>query len=262
MAATAGIGVSTMLSACTPHSSSSATTEALPTGFLGPLPTASPGPQILPIDPSMPTFGRPSGPIYALPTTSGNPIAWTVDDGFSSDVVTDYAVFAKTTGARITFFMCGKARGWANAAEILRPMVESGQVQIANHTHNHVRMVDASDDLIRQELMTNHDVIASLFGVDARPYFRPPFGLYDERVARAAASVGYTVPVLWNGTLSDAGEIDPQLIFDFANRYMNAGTILLGHANYWPVTTIFSDLVRLLDDRNLSTVTLNDVYRA
>lgn len=236
--------------------------EPLPVGSLGPLPAATPGPQILPLDPAMPTFGVPSGSIHALPTTVGNPIAWTVDDGFGPKVVADYVDFAASSGARLTFFICGKAQSWTDVAPALRPLVESGQVQIANHTHNHIRMVDASDDLIRDELMSNHAVIERLFGVDARPYFRPPFGLYDDRVARAAASVGYSVPVLWNGTLSDAGEIDPQLLLEFASRYMQPGVILLGHANQWPIVTVFRQLVGILEERGLVTVTLNDVFRA
>jgi peptidoglycan/xylan/chitin deacetylase (PgdA/CDA1 family) len=257
-----GVGVTTVLTACIPLRAEDAVIESLPSGSLAPLPTALPGPQILPLDPTMPIFGVPSGSIYSLPTTVGNPIAWTVDDGWDADVVESYAAFARETGARLTFFICGSANGWSRSASILKPLVESGQVQIANHTHSHIRMVDASDDVIRDELMTNHDVIQNLFGVDARPYFRPPFGVYDERVARVAASVGYTVPVLWNGTLSDAGAIDPTLLVDFASRYMKPGVILLGHANHWPVATVFPQLVKILEDRNLVTVTLNDVYRA
>jgi len=260
--AVAGMGITAVLAACSSARPDSLVAQQLPAGSLSELPVASPGPQILRIDPAMQTFPIPNGAIYSLPSTEGSPIAWTVDDGFGADVVNGYAEFAQTTGARITFFMCGQAPGWAQAAEKLKPLVSSGQVQIANHTHSHIRMVDATDQQIQDELMRNHDEILRLFGVDARPYFRPPYGLYDERVAAAAASVGYSVPVLWNGTLSDSGEIDPQLLVDFASRYMNPGGILLGHANYWPVVTVFRQLVGLLEQRGLVTVTLNDVFRA
>ena len=263
IAGVAGVGITGVLAACAPlRSGLGADAEILPSGWLAPLPAANPGPQILPIDPAMPRFSKPSGSIYSLPSSVGNPIAWTVDDGWGSDVVEAYANFARDTGARITFFMCGKASSWSKSAAILKPMVDTGQVQIANHTHNHIRMVDASDDQIRAELMSNHDVITQLFGVDARPYFRPPYGVYDDRVARVAASVGYTVPVLWNATLSDSGEIDPEILLSFADRYMQAGNILLGHANYWPVTTVFRQLTGILEDRGLATVTLNDVFAA
>lgn len=262
MAAATGMGVSAFLAACAPTKGEVETVQALPSGFLGDLPVAAPGPQILPLDPAMPTFPVPSGSIYSLPSAVGNAIAWTVDDGFGADVVDGYAEFAKRSGARITFFICGKAPGWADAADKLRPLVESGQVQIANHTHSHFRMVDATDDFIREDLMRNHDEIVKIFGVDARPYFRPPFGVYDDRVASVAASVGYTVPVLWDGTLSDSGLIEPSLLVDFASRYMEAGNILLGHANQWPVVSVFPELVGILEDRGLVTVTLNDVFRA
>ncbi|MFZ4078274.1 MAG: polysaccharide deacetylase family protein [Microbacteriaceae bacterium] len=262
VAAATGAAVTAVLAACAPMRAVVNVTDSLPSGFLGDLPVAAPGPQILPLDPAMPTSSVPSGPIYSLPDNVGNAIAWTVDDGFGAEVVDGYAEFARRSGARLTFFICGKAPGWEDAANKLKPLVESGQVQIANHTHSHFRMVDATDDFIREDLMRNHDEITRIFGVDARPYFRPPFGVYDARVADVAASVGYTVPVLWDGTLSDSGFIEPELLVDFASRYMEAGRILLGHANQSPVLTVFPELVGILEDRGLVTVTLNDVYRA
>lgn len=44
---------------------------------------------------------------------------------------------------------------------------------------------------IVDELMTNHDFIAKISGVDSRPYFRPPNGYRDGHVDAAAAAVGF-----------------------------------------------------------------------
>lgn len=204
----------------------------------------------------------PSGTLYGLDSPGTGLIAWTVDDGFDEQVTKSYAEYVRDTGMRITFFVCAAAPGWTTAQPILQPLIESGQVQIANHTRTHADLVTQSDAEIQDTLMTNNELIKNLYGVDPRPFFRPPFGSYDERVVRAAAGVGYTVPVMWNGTLSDSGAIPPETLMTFADRYMTDGTILLGHANAWPVTVLYPRLTKMLEDRNLMSVTLNDIYRA
>lgn len=236
---------------------------ALPVASLAPLPVTAPGPQAIAFDPSrISRQSVPNGSIYELPNDNTDLIAWTVDDGFGDEVTQAYARFVRDSGIRITFFVCAEAPGWSHSAAILRPLVESGQVQIGNHTRTHSNLLNLSDAEIQKDLLDNNALIGNLFGVDSRPYFRPPFGNYDDRVAAAAASVGYTVPVLWNGTLSDSGEIPPETLMSFADRYMRSSNILLGHANFWPVTVLFPRLVGVLEDRDLMTVTLNDVYGA
>ena len=237
--------------------------DALPQATLAPLPVTAPGPQVIPFDASrIVKQPVPNGSIYGLPESNTDVIAWTVDDGFGDEVTQAYARFVADSGVRITFFVCAESPGWSHSAPILRPLVETGQVQIANHTRTHSNLLNLSDAEIQRDLLDNNALIGNLFGVDSRPYFRPPFGNYDDRVAAAAAAVGYTVPVLWNGTLSDAGEIPPETLMSFADRYMRSGGILLGHANFWPVTVLYPRLVGVLEERNLMTVTLNDVYGA
>jgi len=46
-----------------------------------------------------------------------------------------------------------------------------------------------------------------------------------------------------------------------AGRWLNAETIILGHANAPTVTGLFPQLLDILGSRGLETVTLNDVFR-
>ena len=108
------------------------------------------------------------------------------------------------------------------------------------------------------ELQRNHDFIADLFGVDARPYFRPPFGFHDERVDAIAADLGYTVPTLWYGSLADSAEIPAEKIVELATEWFQPQHIVIGHLNWLPVTTVFDRLRALVVERGLTTVTLND----
>jgi hypothetical protein len=66
--------------------------------------------------------------------------------------------------------------------------------------------------------------------------------------------------VLWNGTLADERLITPAELIASATRYLAAGNIVIGHANHPTVTTVWADLLALLDSRRLQTVSLADVW--
>jgi peptidoglycan/xylan/chitin deacetylase (PgdA/CDA1 family) len=201
----------------------------------------------------------PSGPITALPG-EGNLLAWTVDDGSSAEVIRLYTEFSARTGTRLTFFLNGSYEGWTQHADLLRPLVQAGQIQLGNHTFSHADLTSLSDAEVVGELQRNHDFIANTFGVDARPYYRPPYGYRDARTDALAASIGYTCPVLWYGSLSDSGPITEQQVVDFATQWFLPQHIVIGHLNFLPVTNVFPQLEALVVERGLRTVTLDDVF--
>lgn len=57
-----------------------------------------------------------------------------MDDGVNSDVVRLYTQFAKDTGIRLTFFVNGRYGLWTDHLGMLRPLVDSEQIQLVNHT--------------------------------------------------------------------------------------------------------------------------------
>jgi peptidoglycan/xylan/chitin deacetylase (PgdA/CDA1 family) len=227
-----------------------------------PMPAASP----LPPEP-LPRFGEPEltgraqpvGKIFGLPG-EGNSIALTVDDGLNSAVISGYAEFIKETGMRVTFFVTGSYDGWKNNVEALGPLIETGHVQLANHTWTHPSLLKLSDQQIVDELLTCEDFLATTFGVSGKPYFRPPYGYIDDRVQAVAASVGYTVPVLWYGTLADAGLLEPWQLKEFARKWLTAQKIVIGHANFLTVTKCFDEIHAIIHARKLQPVTLDDVF--
>ncbi len=190
----------------------------------------------------------------------GAAIALTIDDGNSTDVLAAYARLSLETGMRLTFFLNGSRPSWTDNAAALRPLVESGQVQLANHTWSHPDLRNLSRGQIADELMANHAFIETTYGVDARPYFRPPYGFHNGRVDDAAASVGYTVPVMWYGSLSDATEISDADLMASAQSWLLPQHIVIGHANYPTVTRHFEEIVAIIRGRGLVPVTLDDVF--
>lgn len=201
----------------------------------------------------------PGGTISALPG-EGSLLALTVDDGASSAVVAGYIDFAKRSGTRLTFFLNGSYDSWTQNAAALQPLVDSGQIQLGNHTWSHPDLTALSDDGVIAELQRNEDFIQNTYGVTGRPYFRPPFGFHDKRVDALAASIGYTVRTLWYGSLSDSGLITAEQLIGFAQQWLLPQHIVIGHANFPTVVDCFDRIEQIIAERGLQTVTLDDVF--
>src|SRR5215213_7647648 len=153
----------------------------------------------------------PTGVVQRLPG-DGTSLALTIDDGTNTEVVAAFAAFAAQSGIRLTFFPNGCYRSWEDNARVLRPLVESGQVALGNHTWSHQDLTTLGDREVAEEIGRNRDFLRSVFGVRDTPFFRPPFGARNERIDRIAADHGHPTVVMWNGTLDDfrvltAGEL-------------------------------------------------------
>lgn len=216
-------------------------------------------PPIAPPDPRRIPKAIAGGVINTIPT-SGPYLALTVDDGTDSAVVGAYLDLARTSGLRLTFFPNGSNASWTEHAATLRPLVESGQVQIGNHTWSHRDLTQLPDREVADEISRNEAFFRRTFGVSGRPFLRPPYGAHDERVGRIAADLGYTTVTMWWGSLGDSRALAPGQILANAREWFRAQRIVIGHANHPGVTEAFGQLLDLLRERRLQTVTLDDVF--
>jgi len=201
----------------------------------------------------------PAGVVQSLPP-GGPSLALTIDDGTNGEVVAAFARFATDSGTRLTFFPNGCYRSWEENADALRPLVESGQVAVGNHTWSHPDLTTIGDREVAEEIGRNRDFLRSVFGVRDSPFFRPPYGARDERIDRISADQGHPTVVMWDGTLEDHRVLTPAQLMDAARRWFAAQRIVVGHANHATVTTVYGELLDLIAERGLQTVTLADVW--
>lgn len=246
------------LTGCAPSAAGDADGAASATPLNTPSPTAAASKTATSSNP-VPEARAWTGPQTGLPG-EGKYIAWTVDDGADPEVVRAYAEFSRRTGTRLTFFINGQYPAFRQHRDLLLPLVKSGQLQIANHTYSHAALTSLTDEQIVQELTRNDEEIRHLFGVSSKPYFRPPYGYYDARVLEAAASCGFTRPVLWYGSLADSSDISSAEVYAYAEKYALAQHIVIGHLNYRGVVSELDHIRALLDRRGLTTVTIRDYY--
>ncbi|MEO9221558.1 MAG: polysaccharide deacetylase family protein [Mycobacteriaceae bacterium] len=217
-------------------------------------------PSLLPPPLASSRVALPGGATLTKLPGNGDLLAFTVDDGVSSDVVRLYTQFAKDIGIRLTYFLNVQYRSWTDNADLLRPLVESGQVQLGNHTWSHPNLTQVSKSRIADELTRNDQFVQRTYGVSMAPYFRPPYGSHNVSVDSVAASLGYTTPILWNGSLADSSVITEDYAVKMAQEHFTPQSIVLGHLNHPAVTHVYPQLVEIIRSRNLRTVTFNDVF--
>ena len=197
--------------------------------------------------------------MYDLPG-EGSELALTIDDGTNSDVVAAFVTFAVDSGVRLTFFPNGCYRSWTDNAAAIRPLVESGQVAFGNHTWSHPDLTTLGDQEVADEITRNQEFLRTTFGIADSPFLRPPFGARDERIDRIAADLGHPTVVMWNGTLDDSRVLSAAELLAAAQQWFNAQTIVVGHANHPTITTVYGDLLAIIAERKLRTVTLADIW--
>jgi peptidoglycan/xylan/chitin deacetylase (PgdA/CDA1 family) len=201
----------------------------------------------------------PTGVITRLPA-DGNQLALTIDDGTSTDVVAAFAQFCRDSGMRLTFFVNGANASWRHNAEVLRPMVDSGQIQLGNHTWSHPDITRLSANELTDQISRNKDFLANTYGVDGTPYFRPPYGRHNSHTDHVAADLGYPTITLWSGTIGDSRPINETGLVAAATQSFTPQAIVLGHANLPTITHTYTQLLDIIQSRNLQTVTLADVF--
>jgi peptidoglycan-N-acetylglucosamine deacetylase len=167
-----------------------------------PLPTKQPTPSPAP-EPS-PTPQPPLDVITIRKAdTSERIIALTFDAGADRGYAALILDTLRDEGITATFGMTGV---WAEQnADLVRRIAGEGH-QLINHTYDHPSFTGYSsgkeplsrEDRISQ-LTRNEDVVAKILGHESmRPYFRPPYGDYDQGVLDDIALARYSVNVMWS----------------------------------------------------------------
>jgi peptidoglycan/xylan/chitin deacetylase (PgdA/CDA1 family) len=216
--------------------------------------------ELLPPPPGTQRIPLPGGGELTRLPGDGDLLALTLDDGANTEVVRRYAQFAKTTGIRLTCFVNGIYESWRDNAQLLRPLVDSGQIQLGNHTWSHADLTQLGKERIADEIGRNHQFLKNTYGVDATPYFRPPYGATNLEIDSVAADLGYTVRALSSGSLADANPVTQDQILKMADQYFIQQNIVVGHLNHLPATEVHSTLLSIIQGRGLRTVTFDDVF--
>lgn len=191
-------------------------------------------------------------------------IALTLDAGAGAAPTPRILAALRERGITITFFLTGR---WMRAnPDLVRQMVADGH-ELANHTVNHPDLTTLDDAAIRRELNETEAILHEIApGATTRPFFRPPYGAYNERVLRAALAEGY-LPIYWTlDSLDSVGEPKtPEFLVERVTGKLNQndlrGAIILAHCGSDATADALPEILDRFTVMGFEVRKLSDVLR-
>lgn len=201
-----------------------------------------------------------TSPIYQLPSSKTKRFAWTVDDGVSNSAVKSYLDIAEKHNQNLTLFVTSCYPSWRKNKSQIKDLLAQGKIQLGNHTLSHRDLSTSSDGIVRNQLLQCHDFLMETFDYDARPYFRPTYGYWTKHLIKLAAELGYTVPVMWYGTLGDGYNRPGKSTLELAKKWVVDRRIVIDHANVSKSENDLLRVVEIIQKRKLKSVTLREAF--
>ncbi len=143
------------------------------------------------------------------------------DTGYAAQILDTLA----TKGVKASFGMSGV---WAQAnPALVRRMVNEGH-HLINHSwdHPHFPQISTADRV--SQLSRTEELVHTQTGVWMKPYFRPPYGEYDDATLRDLAANGYTINVMWTtDTMGWDGATSGQILQKVLAEATPGGIVLM-----------------------------------
>lgn len=162
------------------------------------------GPATQPTEPPVtapPATGGAPATVLRIGNQSRNAVAFTFDAGSDAGYTAQILDTLAANGITASFGMTGR---WAETyPDLLRRIVADGHTLI-NHTYDHKSFTGNSTGATPltqaerwEELRRTEQIVADLTGATMQPFFRPPYGDYDDSVNADVGAIGYSYNVMW-----------------------------------------------------------------
>lgn len=136
-------------------------------------------------------------PIYSVKTDEKK-VALSFDAAWGNEDTQKILDILAKHNLHVTFFMTG---GWVTEYPDDVKAIWAAGHDLGNHSENHKNMTQLSEEEQKEELMSVHNKVRELTGVDME-LFRPPYGAYDDSVILNAKDNGYYT-VQWDVDTDD-----------------------------------------------------------
>jgi peptidoglycan-N-acetylglucosamine deacetylase len=183
------------------------------------------------------------GPYLCRGSADFKCVALTFDDGPDPRSTPALLDLLRERDVEAAFFCIGK---YIDAEPLLAARIAHEGHLLGNHTYTHNSYTNFfTEARLRDELVRTQGAIEEAAGVITE-WFRPPVGLTNPRVFRAAQKLSLKVTG-WTVRSLDTKLADPQRIVDRIGRGLKPGAIILLHDGNIPADRLVATVKLLLD---------------
>jgi peptidoglycan-N-acetylglucosamine deacetylase len=171
--------------------------------------------------------------VYEYGDSGRREIALTFDAGADRGYAEEILDLLQAEGIQASFGIMG---GWAQEnPDLLQRMIDEGHM-LFNHSWTHASFTGVTTQTAPltteerwQELQLTEQAVQELSGYQLQPWFRPPYGDYDEQSLRDLAAISYTKVLLWSCDTRDSLGATAEEILNNCIYTAQPGRIVLMH---------------------------------
>ncbi len=220
--------------------------------------------------------------VYQRVPNAGAEVALTFDMGGRLDPALDILDFLIANHVCATIFPTGAMSDTATGQKVLAVIRAHPELfEVGNHTMHHCDLIHGglgspttapcktggrpTADFVRDELTDAAAILAAGTGQQPVPYWRPPYGTYDQTLLNVAAGVGYTKTMLWDidtidwKPISDGGPTAQQIASKVVTKAVN-GSIVLDHLGGYETLKALQIMVPALRQRGFTLTSISDLF--
>jgi peptidoglycan/xylan/chitin deacetylase (PgdA/CDA1 family) len=218
--------------------------------------------------------------VFRTIPNAGPGVALTFDMGGRMDPAVDIMGFLVANEICATIFATGVMSETAQGQQVLAIIRAHPELfEIANHTMYHCDLARGGGgspstrpctggpftaDRIRAEMADAEAILRAGTGQDPRPYWRPPYGSYNDAVLEAVAAAGYTKTFMWDidtvdwKPIADGGPTAEQIASKVVGNAVNGSNVLFHLGGYETLDALHL-IVPGLRDRGFTLTSLSDL---
>lgn len=180
-------------------------------------------------------------------------IALTFDTEFTAENTPRLLDVLDANLAKSTFFLVGQEVSQFNT---LTHRIAATH-EIGNHTYHHVEMPKITPSQMANEIKNADMAISAEAGRTPKPFFRPPFGSYDDTVLQVCGEQGYPYLIHWSVAPDETSTVE-QEVSDILTQAFPGG-IALFHGWTTPTPPALEQALPELRRRGYQFVTVSEI---
>lgn len=219
--------------------------------------------------------------VYRSIPNSGREVALTFDMGGRLDPALDIMAFLVANRICATLFPTGAMATTAIGQRVLAVIRAHPELfEIGNHTMHHCDLIHGglgspteapcatggrpTAAFVRKELTDAAAILEAGTGQQPLPYWRPPYGTYDQALLNVAAGIGYGKTLLWDvdtidwKPIVDGGPTAKQISDKVVAKAVN-GSVVLMHLGGYETLAALRTMVPGLRQRGFLLTSISDL---